>query len=82
MLKDLFDLSLEETAVVLETSVGAVKSALHRGRERLRSGDAPASRRNLPSVELVDRFAELVTASDREGLTPEAGCPVYEEVQV
>ena len=31
MLKDVFDLSLEETASILKTSVGAVKSALHRG---------------------------------------------------
>jgi RNA polymerase sigma-70 factor (ECF subfamily) len=68
-LKDLFDLSLEETATVLGTSVGAVKAALHRGRERLREPeDGPAARRPVPSVELVDRFVSLLNASDREGL--------------
>jgi RNA polymerase sigma-70 factor (ECF subfamily) len=73
VLKDLFDLSLEETAVVLETTVGAVKSALHRGRERLRdtgeAGDAASSsRRPVPPVAVVDRFVELLNAGDRDGL--------------
>src|SRR5215467_6903397 len=35
LLKDVFDLSLEETAAMLRTSVGAVKAALWRGRGRL-----------------------------------------------
>ena len=35
VLKDAFDFSLEEIAGLLSTSVGAVKSALHRGRDRL-----------------------------------------------
>jgi len=69
ILKDLFDMSLEEAAVVLETSVGAVKAALHRGRERLREPeDGPSARRPRPSIELVDRFVELFNAEDREGL--------------
>ena len=55
--------------MVLETSVGAVKAALHRGRERLREpDDGPAARRPLPSVGLVDRFVELFNAEDRAGL--------------
>jgi RNA polymerase sigma-70 factor (ECF subfamily) len=69
VLKDLFDTSLEEAALVLETSVGAVKAALHRGRERLREpAEGPAARRPLPSAALVDRFVALVNAGDREGL--------------
>ena len=40
LLKDVFDLSLEETASILATSVGAVKAALHRGRGRLRTPTA------------------------------------------
>src|SRR5688572_18060941 len=36
VLKEAFDFSLEETAEVLSTSVGAVKAALHRGREKLK----------------------------------------------
>jgi RNA polymerase sigma-70 factor (ECF subfamily) len=54
---------------VLETSVGAVKAALHRGRQRLREpADGPSARRPLPSVALVDRFVALLNAEDREGL--------------
>ncbi len=69
ILKDLFEVSLEEAAVVLETTVGAVKAALHRGRERLREPEGgPASRRPVPSARLVDRFVELFNAADREGL--------------
>jgi RNA polymerase sigma-70 factor (ECF subfamily) len=65
LLKDLFDLRLEEIADVLATSVGAVKAALHRGRTRLREpeGDS-ASRRPVPSVALVDRFVDAYHARD------------------
>ncbi len=69
ILKELFEMSLEEVAVVLETSVGAVKSALHRGRERLKEPeDGLIARRLRPSVAIVDRFVELLNAADREGL--------------
>ena len=37
LLKDVFGFSLQETAVALQTSVGAVKAALHRGRKTLRA---------------------------------------------
>ena len=70
LLKELFEMSLEEIAVVLETTTGAVKAALHRGRERLREpDDGPAARRPVPSVALVDRFVELFNAHDCEGMT-------------
>ena len=36
VLKDVFDLKLQEIADILESTTGAVKAALHRGRERLR----------------------------------------------
>jgi RNA polymerase sigma-70 factor (ECF subfamily) len=69
LLKDVFDLDLEEAAEVLETTVGAVKSALHRGRERLREPDERrAPRRGGPSTALVDRFVELFNAADKRGL--------------
>ncbi|HVN36726.1 MAG TPA: RNA polymerase sigma factor [Myxococcota bacterium] len=73
LLKDVFDLDLEESAEVLETTVGAVKSALHRARERLRESeperDEPAAPRGpVPSVSLVDRFVALFNAADRPGL--------------
>lgn len=69
ILKDVFDLSLEESAEVLETTIGAVKAALHRARARLREpeGDA-ASQRPAPSASLVDRFVELFNAADKPGL--------------
>jgi RNA polymerase sigma-70 factor (ECF subfamily) len=69
VLKDVFDMSLEETADVLESTVEAVKAALHRGRARLRdSEDAAASRRPVPSRALVDRFVALLNAGDKAGL--------------
>jgi RNA polymerase sigma-70 factor (ECF subfamily) len=69
LLKDVFDLDLEESAEVLETTIGAVKAALHRGRERLREPEpSEASRRPVPSVSLVDRFVELFNAGDKSGL--------------
>lgn len=72
LLKDVFDLDLEESAEVLETTVGAVKAALHRARERLRKPEPPAEKeaapRPLPSVALVDRFVALFNAADRQGL--------------
>lgn len=71
VLKDALDLSLEETALVLETTVGAVKSALHRGRGRLQQpeeDDTLAPNPDAPSAELVDRFVALFNAADKEGL--------------
>src|SRR5262249_7905236 len=35
VLKDVFDMTLEEMALALSTTVGAVKAALHRGRGKL-----------------------------------------------
>ena len=72
VLKELFDAPLDEIALVLGTSVGAVKSALHRGRARLRDagdeGDAP-SQRPRPSAALVDRFVAAYNAGDKAGLS-------------
>ncbi len=69
VLKDAFDLSLEEIADVLRTTVGAVKAALHRGRGRLDEPEGgAASQRPRPSLALVDRFVALYTAADVKGL--------------
>jgi RNA polymerase sigma-70 factor (ECF subfamily) len=69
VLKELFDYSLEDTAAVLGTTVGAVKAALHRGRTRLREPEPePAARRPLPSTALVDRFVDAYRAADVPGL--------------
>jgi RNA polymerase sigma-70 factor (ECF subfamily) len=66
VLKDVFDMSLSEVAEMLATSVGAVKSALHRGRQRLR--DPAPVRRRVASTGLVDAFMKRLDASDLEGL--------------
>ena len=69
ILKDVFDMSLEESAEVLETTPGAVKAALHRGRSRLRAPEKELLvRHKAPSPALVDRFVELFNASDEPGL--------------
>jgi len=68
LLKEMFDMSLEEIAETLATTPGAVKSALHRGRERLRDVDDAASRRPMPSPELLDRWIECYNAKDLKGL--------------
>ena len=69
LLKEVFDMTLDEIAALLATTTGAVKAALHRGRGRLREGDdAPASQRPLPSPELLDRFIARYNARDVPGL--------------
>ena len=69
VLKELFDASLDEIALVLGTSVGAVKSALHRGRARLReTEDGTVPQRPRPSAALVDRFVAAYNAGDKAGL--------------
>src|SRR5262249_55365937 len=67
VLKDLFDLRLEETAEILGTTVGAIKSALHRGRGKLAAPPAllPA---HVPSEALLDRFADAFNAHDLDRL--------------
>jgi RNA polymerase sigma-70 factor (ECF subfamily) len=68
VLKDAFEFRLDEIAELLGTSVGAVKAALHRGRERLSEQEGVASVRPVPSPELVDRFVALYAAKDVAGL--------------
>ena len=69
VLKDLFDMSLEESARILGSSIGAVKAALHRGRVRLHDQQStrPKPRMN-PGKALLDRFAQLYNARDMSGL--------------
>jgi RNA polymerase sigma-70 factor (ECF subfamily) len=69
VLKEGFDMTLDEIAELLATTTGAVKAALHRGRDRLRAAeDPPAARRPPPSEELLDRFVERCAAKDVPGL--------------
>jgi len=69
VLKDVFELSLAEIAAVLGTTAGAVKSALHRGRTRLREPEpGAAAARPAPSLALVERFIAAWRASDLPAL--------------
>jgi RNA polymerase sigma-70 factor, ECF subfamily len=67
VLKDVFELSLEEIAEALTTTTGAVKAALHRGRGKLvePTPEAPAS----PPPAVLDAFVEAFNARDLERLT-------------
>ena len=62
-------MTLREIAELLATTTGAIKAALHRGRGRLHEPEgAAASRRPLPSPELIDRFIERYNVKDMPGL--------------
>ena len=67
VLKDVFELSLEEIAEVLSTTPGAVKAALQRGRGKLVDSEAPAP--PAPSREVVDAFVDAFNARDLDRLT-------------
>jgi RNA polymerase sigma-70 factor (ECF subfamily) len=63
VLKDAFDLGLDEIAEILSTSVGAVRAALHRGRAKLTESDPDVMRTPAPGG--APRF----NARDLERLT-------------
>jgi len=80
LLKDVLDYSLEEIAELVDSTVGAVKAALHRGRTKLAASSPPAKSARSASPELaqimqlyVDRFnrhdwdgvRELISADAR-----------------
>jgi RNA polymerase sigma-70 factor (ECF subfamily) len=70
VLRDVFDFSLEEIAVMLSTTPGAVKAALHRGRGKLRDAAAAAPARTNPaSAALIDRFIAAFNARDMKAIT-------------
>lgn len=65
VLKDVFDFSLSEIAEILVTTPGAVKSALHRGRENLAQTPEPIAPRHTPASQaLIDRFIAAFNARD------------------
>lgn len=68
VLKDVFELSLDEVAIALSTTVATVKSALHRGRAKLsREADEAPSRTPPPAV--IDAFCAAFNAADLDRLT-------------
>ena len=67
VLKDVFDLALEEIAEALSTTPGAVKAALHRGRGKLVEPPRAAARSPAPAV--LDAFCAAFNAGDLDRLT-------------
>jgi len=71
LLKDVFDYSIEETSELVDSSVGGVKAALHRGRAKLASlPDRPASARaeDPKSRRLLELYVERFNDRDWDGL--------------
>lgn len=71
VLKDVFEFSLAEIGAMLGTSVGAVKAALHRGRDRLGAPtrEEARMRRTSPDRAVLDAMAQAFTAYDVDRLT-------------
>lgn len=67
VLKDAFELELGDIASVLSTSVGAVKTALHRGRSKLTEPQVGDTR--VPAPEALDAFCRAFDAGDLPALT-------------
>jgi RNA polymerase sigma-70 factor (ECF subfamily) len=77
VLKDVFELSLEDTAEALSTSVGAVKAALQRGRGKLSQpepglvagGSACQQVQEAPAPAVLEAFCAAFNARDLERVT-------------
>jgi RNA polymerase sigma-70 factor (ECF subfamily) len=67
ILKDAFDLTLEEIAEALSTTTGAVKAALHRGRGKLVEPATDGTPPPAPGV--LDDFCAAFNAADLDRLT-------------
>jgi RNA polymerase sigma-70 factor, ECF subfamily len=67
VLKDVFQMSLEEIAEALSTSTGAIKAALHRGRTKLVDPDPEEPVPVAPAV--LDAFCDAFNARDLDRLT-------------
>jgi RNA polymerase sigma-70 factor (ECF subfamily) len=70
LLKDVLDHSLEEIAELVDSTVGGVKAALHRGRAKLASAAPPRARRELrpEAVALLGSYVERFNRRDWDGL--------------
>lgn len=67
VLKDAFDFRLDEVAEILGTTLGSVKSALHRGRGKLLEPEPDTDR--VPARGVVDAFCSAFNARDIDRLT-------------
>ena len=72
LLKDVFDYSLEEIAELVDSTVGGVKAALHRGRAKIKKvSKAPIklqAAENPELVQLLDLYVEGFNRRDWDGL--------------
>ncbi len=67
VLKDVFELSLDEVAEALSTTVGTVKAALHRGRGKLIEAEPRGER--VPAPGVLHEFCAAFNAGDLDRLT-------------
>ena len=67
VLKDAFDLGVDELAEILSTTPGAVKAALHRGRGKLAAPAQDVDR--VPASGVLDTFCAAFNARDLDRLT-------------
>jgi RNA polymerase sigma-70 factor, ECF subfamily len=69
VLKDALDYSLDETAAITGSTIGAVKAALHRAREKLAAtDDTPATTMDPARRVLVERYLALFNGRDWDGV--------------
>ncbi len=71
LLKDVFDHSLEEIAGLVDSTVGGVKAALHRGRVKIKSSPAPRKIQpagNPEQVHLLGLYVERFNRRDWSGM--------------
>jgi RNA polymerase sigma-70 factor (ECF subfamily) len=71
LLKDIFDYSLEEIADLVDSTVGGVKAALHRGRSKLASLPPPSTHPRAANPELsrlLHLYVERFNRRDWDGL--------------
>jgi RNA polymerase sigma-70 factor (ECF subfamily) len=72
VLKDAFDLSLDEVAAMLGTTTNAVKAALHRGRGKLGASDPEwqaSEPARVPRAAALDAFCAAFNAGDLTAVT-------------
>jgi RNA polymerase sigma-70 factor (ECF subfamily) len=71
LLKDVFDHSLEEIAELVDSTVGGVKAALHRGRSKIKSSPVPRKIQaggNPDLVRLLGLYVEKFNRRDWPGM--------------
>lgn len=71
LLKDVFDYSLEEIAELVDSTVGGVKAALHRGRLKIRTSPVPRkvqAAMNPELVQLLGLYVERFNRRDWNGV--------------